>query len=83
MECFQNSARSALYRLEQLIQEAVVTVPRHLIAEAIDLIIFIEGRGTARRIGTVAAIEGLDASGEYSLRACELDPIPPSQETDV
>ena len=30
----------ALRRLEQLIQEAVVTVPRALIAETIDLIVF-------------------------------------------
>ncbi len=40
-----NSARAAVYRLEQLIQEAVVTVPRRLIAEAIDLIVFIRGDG--------------------------------------
>jgi type IV secretion system protein TrbB len=67
-----NSAASALYRLEQLIQEAVVTVPRRLIAEAIDLIVFISGRGTARRIDTIAAVEGLAASGDYALRT--LDP---------
>ena len=63
-----NSARSALYRLEQLIQEAVVTVPRHLIAGAIDVVLFIEGRGTGRRIGAVDCVEGLDASGDYALR---------------
>ena len=63
-----NSAKSALYRLEQLIQEAVVTVPRRLIAEAIDLIIFIEGRGIGRRIGSVALVESLDAAGDYALR---------------
>jgi type IV secretion system protein VirB11 len=64
-----NSARGALYRLEQLIQEAVVTVPRRLLAEAIDLVVFIEGRGTARRIGAVEAVEGLDSTGDYALRA--------------
>ena len=67
-----NSAASALYRIEQLIQEAVVTVPRRLIAEAIDLIDFIAGRGTGRRIDTIAAVEGLDAAGDYALRT--LDP---------
>ena len=67
-----NSAASALYRLEQLIQEAVVTVPRRLIAEAIDLIVFISGRGNGRRIDSIAAVEGLDASGDYALRT--LDP---------
>ena len=45
-----NSARGALLRLEQLIQESVVTIPRRLIAETIELIVFIQGRGTARRI---------------------------------
>jgi len=68
-----NSAPSALYRLEQLIQEAVVTVPRRLIAEAIDLIAFIEGRGTARRIGCIAALEGLDARGDYAVRPLLID----------
>ena len=63
-----NSAHAALYRLEQLIQEAVVAVPRRLIAEAIEIIVFIEGRGTSRRIGCVAAVEGLDAGGDYAVR---------------
>jgi type IV secretion system protein TrbB len=49
-----NSAASALTRIEQLIQEAVVTVPRRLIAEAIDLVVFISGRGTQRRIASIA-----------------------------
>ena len=62
-----NSARAALYRLEQLIQEAVVTVPRRLIAEAIDLVVFISGRGIARRIETIAEIGGLDADGDYAV----------------
>jgi type IV secretion system protein TrbB len=62
-----NSARAALYRLEQLIQESVVTVPRRLIAEAIDLVVFIRGRGTARRIETIAQVTGLDADGDYAI----------------
>lgn len=62
-----NSARAALYRIEQLIQEAVATVPRRLIAEAIDLIVFIKGRGPARRIETVVELKGLDPSGDYLL----------------
>jgi len=62
-----NSAASALYRIEQLIQEAVITVPRHLIAEAVDLIVFLAGRGTARRVETIARVEGLDAQGRYAL----------------
>jgi len=62
-----NSARSALYRLEQLVQETVVTVPRRLIAEAIDLIVFIQGRGIGRRIETIAEVSGLDADGDYAV----------------
>jgi len=62
-----NSAHAALYRIEQLIQEAVTTVPRRLIAEAIDLIVFIKGRGPARRIEAVAELKGLDSAGDYLL----------------
>jgi len=62
-----NSAASALYRIEQLIQEAVVTVPRRLVAEAIDVIVFIAGRGTARRIETIARVAGLDPDGGYTV----------------
>jgi len=62
-----NSARSALYRLEQLVQESVVTVPRRLIAEAIDLVVFIGGRGVGRRIETIAEVKGLDADGDYAV----------------
>ena len=39
------SALGALRRLEQLIQEAVVTVPRALIAETIEVIAVLAGRG--------------------------------------
>jgi type IV secretion system protein VirB11 len=62
-----NSARGALYRLEQLVQEAVVTVPRRLIAEAIDLLVFLEGRGSARRVTAIEKVDGLDADGDYAL----------------
>jgi P-type conjugative transfer ATPase TrbB len=69
-----NSASSALYRIEQLIQEAVVTVPRRLVAEAINLIVFIAGRGTARRIETIACVAGLDPDGGYAV--VDLSPTP-------
>lgn len=62
-----NSAVSALHRLEQLVQEAVVTVPRRLIAEAIDLIVFIAGRGAARRIESIASLAGVDPDGNYAV----------------
>jgi type IV secretion system protein VirB11 len=71
-----NSGASALFRLEQLIQEAVVTVPRRLVAEAIDLIVFIEGRGSARRVSQLLKLEGLDEQGEYAVTPVALDPTP-------
>jgi len=63
-----NSAAAGLYRLEQLVQEAVVTVPRTLIVEAIDIIVFLSGRGASRRVETLLEVTSLDASGEYVLR---------------
>jgi type IV secretion system protein VirB11 len=68
------SAASALFRLEQLVQEAVVTVPRRLIAEAIDLVVFIAGRGSSRHIETIAEVTGLDSAGQYAVRVLTPDP---------
>lgn len=59
------SAIGALRRMEQLIQEAVVTVPRALIAETIDLVAVLAGRGSMRRLSELARVEGLDAHGDY------------------
>jgi type IV secretion system protein VirB11 len=63
-----NSAEAGLYRLEQLVQEAVVTVPRDLIVQAIDIVVFLEGRGAQRRVETVLEVTSLDADGEYVLK---------------
>jgi type IV secretion system protein VirB11 len=63
-----NSAAAGLYRLEQLVQEAVVTVPRSLIVEAIDIVVFLAGRGPARRVETLLELTGLDDDGEYVLK---------------
>ena len=70
-----NSAISALYRLEQLVQETVVTVPRRLIAEAIDMIVFIAGRGLARRVETIARVAGVDPDGGYAVIDLTPDPM--------
>ncbi|WP_342629755.1 P-type conjugative transfer ATPase TrbB [Nguyenibacter vanlangensis] len=63
------SASGALHRLEQLIQEAVVTVPRALIAETIDVIAVLTGRGRGRRLSGVWAVDGLAPDGSYGLTA--------------
>jgi type IV secretion system protein VirB11 len=61
------SALGALRRLEQLIQEAVVTVPRALIAETVDVIAVLAGRGADRRLAELAQVRGLTATGDYDL----------------
>ncbi|MBL6938213.1 MAG: P-type conjugative transfer ATPase TrbB [Alphaproteobacteria bacterium] len=61
------SAIGALRRLEQLIQEAVVTVPRALIAETIDVIAVLAGRGSARHLAELALVRGLGPNGDYHL----------------
>lgn len=61
------SGLGALRRLEQLIQEAVVTVPRALIAETIDVVAVLSGRGSQRRLQELVEVEGLDAYGDYRL----------------
>ncbi|MFN8682559.1 P-type conjugative transfer ATPase TrbB [Paracoccus sp. P2] len=70
------SGIGALRRLEQLIQEAVVTVPRALIAETIDLVAVFAGRGSARRLAELVRVEGLGPDGDYRIA-----PVIP--ETDI
>ncbi|WP_206245548.1 P-type conjugative transfer ATPase TrbB [Novosphingobium terrae] len=71
-----NNAIAGLYRLESLVQESVITVPRRLIAEAIDLIVFIAGRGRARRVEAIAEVRGLDPQGNYEV--ADLTPASPT-----
>ncbi len=60
-----NSAPAALARLEQLTMEVCETPPRALIAEAIDLIVFVERGGPAgRRIPEIYAPKGLPPSSQ-------------------
>lgn len=62
------SAIGAIRRMEQLMQEAVHTVPRALLAETIDLVAVLVRDGTGRRIAELARVDGLDpATGEYRL----------------
>lgn len=61
------SAMGALRRLEQLVLEAVAVVPRALIAETIDVIAVLSGRGEGRRLSELAQVAGLTAAGDYAL----------------
>lgn len=67
------SAIGALRRMEQLIQEAVVTVPRALIAETIDLVAVLSGRGSARRLSELARVDGLCPDGDYRVAPAVLE----------
>ncbi|KAB2715114.1 P-type conjugative transfer ATPase TrbB [Brucella intermedia] len=68
-----NTAIGALRRLEQLVQEAVVTVPRALIADTIDIIAVLSGRGSARRLSEVALVDGIDpVAGDYRTLSAQL-----------
>ncbi len=60
-----STALGALRRLEQLVQEAVLTVPRALICETIDLVAVLSGRGTQRRLTGVWQIGDLGPTGDY------------------
>jgi type IV secretion system protein TrbB len=61
------TAIGALHRLEQLIQEVVVTVPQALIAETINVIAVLAGRGTERRLVDLRTVKGLKPGGDYVL----------------
>ena len=75
-----SSAHGALLRLEQLILEVALTPPRALIAEAVDVIVFIAGRGAARHVQTIARVTGFDSHG-YQLDDALAHPIPPISPT--
>jgi type IV secretion system protein VirB11 len=62
------SALGTLRRIEQLVQERVVTVPRSLIAETIDVIAVLARTATGRRLAELVEVTALDATGEYTLK---------------
>jgi type IV secretion system protein TrbB len=66
------TALGTLRRLEQLIQETVVTVPRALIAETINVIAVLVRDGTGRRLSELVRVDGLTASGDYALSPLSL-----------
>ena len=51
-----------------MIQEVVQNVPRILIAETINVIIYIEKKNGTRRIPCIAEVEGCLENGEYSMK---------------
>lgn len=61
------TAIGTLRRLEQLIQEAVVTVPRALIAETINIVVVLAREGGRPKLTELARVEGLGPDGDYQL----------------
>ncbi len=62
-----NSAASALTRIEQLIGERTTGVPYQLIADAIDLVVFIARSPEGRRVQEILRVAGLDGQDNYQL----------------
>ena len=68
------SALGALLRLEQLVLEVAVNPPRALIAEAVNVVVFIAGRGRKRRIESIARVTSFDEAG-YRLADVPGEPL--------
>lgn len=61
-----NSAKQSMTRLEQLALEAVQTVSRQMIAESVNIIVFIERAGVGRRITELVEV---DYDSDYLFRS--------------
>ena len=62
-----NSCKAALGRMESLIQEAIPNPQREVIAEAVNVILYIEKNQQSRRIKEMMSVEGF-ANGQYLLK---------------
>jgi len=58
-----NNATLALERLESLISEVAVHVPKKLIAEAINLIVFIQRTPSGRKVREICELKGIQNDG--------------------
>ena len=63
-----SSLPQVLTRLEQLVQEVVMHVPRPLIAEAVDVIVYMERYGHGLQVQDIAAVEGYEGD-TYLIRS--------------
>lgn len=71
-----NSARAALLRLESLIEEAGVPANPRLIAESVNLLIFISRRPDgARRIAEMVRVQGCAPDGGYRTREARVEEV--------
>ncbi len=72
-----SSAMGALLRLEQLVLEVAVNPPRALIAEAVNVVVVISGRGRLRRIERITCVVGHDGAGYRLADAVHASPVSP------
>ncbi len=56
-------------------------MPRALIAETINLIVVLSGRGAARRVTELSTVRELAPNGDYVLLSSNLDPNPEGDRT--
>ena len=61
------SAMGALARLDRLAQRANVPPQPALVAEAVDLVVVLQGTGAARRVADLTRLSGLTPDGRYAL----------------
>lgn len=71
-----NSATSALSRLEQLAAEATGAPPQRLIAEAVDVVVFMARRDGVRRVEEALRVVGIDGDSYAFAPLCEPRLIP-------
>lgn len=62
-----SSADGALLRLDRLAQRANVPPQRELVAEAIHVVVVLEGGNAGRRVSEVTRVRGLDRGGRFAL----------------
>lgn len=62
-----NSAAAALTRLEQLIGERTTRIPHQLIAEAVDLVVFISKTPNGRAVREIIRVSGLNPDQSYRI----------------
>jgi Flp pilus assembly CpaF family ATPase len=62
-----DSALDGLLRLEQLVKETVASLPCAWITDAIDMVVFLDGWGQARRVHQIEKGRDLDGDG-YQLQ---------------
>jgi type IV secretion system protein VirB11 len=65
-----SSALGALHRLDRLAQRANVPPQPALVAEAVDLVVVLEGHHARRRVSDLVRVTGLAPDGRYLLHRC-------------